>query len=69
MSLTRMAILASLLLEWSPFVLFEIDLVSALLLEYPLEYFDGTYSAFFTIGIISLCYIWHGLCFDFLSAL
>ena len=35
---TRMAFL---LMELSPFVLFEIDFVSALQLQYPLEYYDG----------------------------
>ena len=39
---TRMTTLSFLLLELSPFVLFEKDFVSALYLEYPLEYFDGT---------------------------
>ena len=34
---------AFLLLELSPIVLFEIYFVSALQLEYPLEYFDGTW--------------------------
>ena len=43
MSLTRMTILPFLLLELSPFVLFEKDFMSALLLKYPLEYFDGTW--------------------------
>ena len=38
---TRMTTLAFLLLELSPFVLFEIDFLSALYLEYPSEYFDG----------------------------
>ena len=42
MSRTRMTTLSFLLLELSPFVLFEKDFVSALLLEYPLEYLDGT---------------------------
>ena len=42
MSLTRMTVLAFLLLEIFLFVLFEIDFVSALQLECPLEYFDGT---------------------------
>ena len=37
-----MTTLAFLLLELSPFVLFEIDFSSALLLEYPSEYFYGT---------------------------
>ena len=35
--------IAFLLLDLSPFVLFEIDFSSALLLEYPSEYFDGTW--------------------------
>ena len=39
----RMTTLAFLLLELSPFVLFEIDFLFALLLEYPLKYFDGTW--------------------------
>ena len=43
MSRTRMTTLALLLLELSPFVLFKIDFSSALSLEYPLEYFDGTW--------------------------
>ena len=43
MSCTRMTTLAFLLLELSPFVLFEIGFLSALYLEYPLEYFDGTW--------------------------
>ena len=43
MSRTRMTTLAFLLLELSPYILFEIDFSSALLLEYPLEYFDGTW--------------------------
>ena len=38
-----MTTLPFLLLELSPFVLFEKDFVSALYLEYPLEYFDGTW--------------------------
>ena len=38
---TRMTTLAFLLLELSPFILFEIDFSSALYLEYTLEYFDG----------------------------
>ena len=42
MSHSRMTTLAFLLLELSPFVLFEIDFLSALELEYPSEYFDGT---------------------------
>ena len=42
-SLTRMTILPFLLLELSPFVLFEKDFMSALLLKYPLEYFYGTW--------------------------
>ena len=40
---TRMTTLVFLLLELSPFVLFEIDILSALYLEYPSEYFDGTW--------------------------
>ena len=40
---TRMTTLVFLLLELSPFVLLEIDFVSALYLEYPLEYFDNTW--------------------------
>ena len=43
MSGTRMTTLAFLLLELFPFLLFKIDLVSALTLEYPSEYFDGTW--------------------------
>ena len=43
MSHTRMTILAFLLLELFPLVLFETDFVSALLLKYSLEYFDGTW--------------------------
>ena len=39
---TRMTTLALFLLELASFVLFEKDFVSALLLKYPLEYFDGT---------------------------
>ena len=42
MSCIVMTTLAFLLLELSPFILFEIDFVSTLLLNYPLEYFDGT---------------------------
>ena len=42
MSYTRLTALAFLLLELFPFVLFEVDVVSSLLLEYPLEYIDGT---------------------------
>ena len=38
-----MTTLDVLLLELSPFVLIEIDFSCALLLEYPLEYFDGTW--------------------------
>ena len=38
-----MTALAFLLLELSPFVLFEIDFFSALSLEYSLEYLDGTW--------------------------
>ena len=43
MSRTRMTTLAFLLLELSPIILLEIDFFSALLLEYPSEYFDGTW--------------------------
>ena len=43
MSRTRMTTLPFLLLESSPFVLFEKAIMSALYLEYPLEYFDGTW--------------------------
>ena len=39
---TRLATLAFLLLELSPFVLFKKDFLSALKIKYPLEYFDGT---------------------------
>ena len=39
----RMTTLSFLLLQLSPFVLFEIGFVSALLLEYPSEYVDGTW--------------------------
>ena len=42
MSCIVMTTLAFLLLELAPFILFEIDFVSTLLLKYPLEYFDGT---------------------------
>ena len=38
-----MTTLAFLFLKLPPFVLFEIDFSSALKLEYPLEYFDGTW--------------------------
>ena len=73
MSYSRLTTLAFLLLKLFFFVLYEIDLVSALYLEYPSEYFDGTWwkqrtgqdnvlctrmtTAFLTFGIISLCYI------------
>ena len=40
---TRLTYVAFLLLELSTIVLFEKDFFSALLLEYPLEYFDGTW--------------------------
>ena len=40
---TRLTTLAFLLLELSPFVLFEKDFVSALQFKYLLEYFDGTW--------------------------
>ena len=40
---TRMTALAFLLLALSPFVLLEIDFSSPLNLEYPLEYFYGTW--------------------------
>ena len=43
MSRTRTTTLAFLLLELSPFVLFEIDCLSTLYLEYPLEYLNGTW--------------------------
>ena len=43
MSHTRLTTLAFLLLDLPPFVLFEKDFVSALELEYPLEYLDGTW--------------------------
>ena len=42
MSRTRMTTLAFLLLELSPFVLFEIDFMFTLQLENPLEYFDSS---------------------------
>ena len=35
-----MTILASLRLELSPFLVFEFDFLSALLLQYPLDYFN-----------------------------
>ena len=38
-----MTTLAFLILELSPFVLLEIDFSKFLSLEYPLEYFDGTW--------------------------
>ena len=37
---SRMTTLAFLLLEISPFLMIEFDFVSALLLEYPSQYFD-----------------------------
>ena len=40
---TKMTTPAFLLLELSPFIFFEIDFVSTLQLENPLEYFDGTW--------------------------
>ena len=43
-----MTTLAFLLLELFPLVLFEIDFSSALQLEYPLEYFDGTWQKYRT---------------------
>ena len=39
---TRMTALAILLLELSPFLVFEFDFVSTLYFEYPSEYFDDT---------------------------
>ena len=66
----RMTTLPLFFLALSPFVLFDLDFLSALYLEYPSEYFDGTLyncrigqddkndnSAFLSFGVISLCYI------------
>ena len=43
MSHTRMITVVLLLLELSPFVLFEIYFMSTLYFKYSLEYFDGTW--------------------------
>ena len=42
MSRTKMTTLSFLLLELFPFVLFEINFFSALLLDHPSEYVEGT---------------------------
>ena len=48
----RVTTLAFLLLELSPLLVFELDFMSALQLEYPSQYFDDTWENFVCVEVL-----------------